>query len=129
MALNLAYNMQVKTRYQYVHSSRRIAGSLKRVALYMNFEDTDGLTMTVSADGTRFSQPIPYTEERQSGRSATGATGYRHVLQFDIKEDVFGDFFDFLVSKVVPSTGVVEYEGIMFEVEPFEREAEFSTGY
>jgi hypothetical protein len=44
-------------------------------------------------------------------------------------DDIFGDFFDYLLSKVVPSTGAVEFFGGEFIVEPInEKEFEFLSG-
>jgi hypothetical protein len=107
----LAYSMKYRTRYWYAGTLRCATADLKKILLYLYFQDTAGLTVNIYADGTRLVAPCTYSQVRQSGMAADNT--FRHFVLITIKGDgIPGSFFDMLISKVVPSTGAIEFFGV-----------------
>jgi hypothetical protein len=127
--LTIPYTHTVQTRYLYGGPMRNSRSTLVKVFPFLKFADTDGLSFVVNADGSRTSVSVPYDQERQSGVFNTGMENYRHHLALHMREGLFGDFFDVTTAKVVPSTGVYEYEGVVLAAQPTGREDEFTSGY
>ena len=124
----ISYAMKFRPRYYYSGSNRFTRSTMKVFIAYLTFQDSGDLTITIYCDGTRLTVPCTYAQSRQSGVAADNT--FRHyVAVLPHTDDIFGDFFDYLLSKVVPSTGAVEFFGGEFIVEPInEKEFEFLSG-
>lgn len=124
MAFTVAYNMQVQTRYLFPGGRRDQWFEMRRAIFHCYFTDTDGLTATLTSDGSRLVGSCPWSQQRQSGLAADNTV--RSNITIRPKTALAGHFFDTLWDKVIPSSGVVEYYGVQLETEQIRREPEFS---
>jgi hypothetical protein len=106
----IAYSMKFQTRYLYSGALRCATASGKCCIVYITFVDTAGLTITVCGDGSRLTSECTFSQVRQSGIRADNTC--RHFIMDLLQAGMDGiSFFDVLISKVVPSTGAVEFFG------------------
>ena len=124
----VSYNMVAQTRYMFVSALKNMRAIAKRAIIWIDFDDTDGLTVTMNADGTRMTASCTYSENRQSGMTSTGADTYRDFISiFALAVSrLWGHHFDIKISKVVPSDGAVELFSQKLEIEDIEETKEFS---
>ena len=107
--VTLAYKIKVKTRPLFSGPRGFEDRKPNKAVIYIDFEDTDGLTITINVDGTRLTATKAYSQTRQSGVTNTGADIYRDLVSIFCREDLrFGKYFDLVIEKVVPSTGNVK---------------------
>ena len=111
--ITLAYSMSAQTRYLYVNeNNRKEVGRAKKATIFIEFDDTDGLTITINVDGSRQTAVCTYVQTRQSGMAAEDSNLYRDMIDIFTLEDLRnGKHFDLIVSKVVPDDGDVEIFG------------------
>ena len=111
--ITLPYSMAGQTRYLYVNENdRKETGRAKKATIFIEFDDTDGLTITINVDGSRQTAVCTYVQTRQSGMAAEDSNLYRDMIDIFTLEDLRnGKHFDLTVSKVVPSDGDVEIFG------------------
>ena len=104
----IPYSMAFRSRYCYSGPNRWNRAQLKALVCHIYFQDTGDLIITIFCDGTRLTVPCTYKQQRQSG-AASDNTFRHYVAVLPHTDDIFGDFFDFLLSKVVPVDGKVEF--------------------
>lgn len=123
----IAWSMVSQTRYLYYDTDRKKVGKPKKVTIFIDFDDTDGLTITLNVDGTRLTASCTYSQTRQSGMINTGATIYRDLIDIFCREEIrAGKHFDIKISKVIPTDGDVELLGQELTVyDGYEEEEEF----
>ena len=123
----IAWSMVAQTRYLFSDADRRKIAKPRKVTIFIDFDDTDGLTIMLNVDGTRLTASVTYSETRQSGMGNTGATVYRDLIEIYCLEAIrAGKHFDINVSKVVPADGDVELFGQELTLEDgYEEEEEF----
>ena len=123
----IGYSMVARTRYLYAGSNHTDFATPKAAVVHMTFADSSGLTITVTCDATRLISANTYAQTRQSGMGADNLL--RHFLWDVLPADGAGrgSFFDVKVSKVVPSTGAVEFFGTQIEVDDIVVEREYSS--
>lgn len=124
---DITWSMVSQTRYLYADEDRKKIAKPKKVTIFIDFDDTDGLTITFHVDGTRLTASCTYSQTRQSGMGNTGATIYRDLIEIFCPEEIrAGKHFDIKVSKVVPTDGDVELFGQELTIyEGHEEEEEF----
>ncbi len=87
-------------------------GIAKKFVLFIDFVDETALTVTIRSDGSRLSATSTYSKIRQSGTETPTLETFRNFINFTFRnEDMFGSFFDALVSKLIPSDGNAEING------------------
>lgn len=99
----------------------------KTLITYVEFDDDEGLVVTISADGSRLVNESTYAQVRQSGVSATGSAGYRLFEAIHLKDGIIGTVFSVLMEKTIPTDGDVEIHCPEIIVLPIERDLEFNS--
>lgn len=124
---DITWSMVSQTRYLYADEDRKKIAKPKKVTIFIDFDDTDGLTITFHVDGTRLTASCTYSQTRQSGMGNTGATIYRDLIEIFCREEIrAGKHFDINISKVVPADGDVELFGQELTIDDgYEEEEEF----
>lgn len=117
------------TRFLFSGIRAKNTGVVKKVVIYIDFVDTTALTIRVRSDETRLIANSTFVQERQSGVMAPASETYRDTIVFDAKgEDLWGSFFDLLLSKVIPADGNAEINGYELVVVDSHYEPEYSSG-
>jgi len=111
----VSYSMKYRPRYYYVGPLKASSGQPKKLLLYLSFVDTDALTVDIYIDGSRIVLPCTFSQVRQSGMAADNT--FRHFIVIEIQEVPRGTFFDYLLTKTIPTTGAVEFFGGEFIVD------------
>jgi hypothetical protein len=85
---------------------------LKYFMLFMEWNDSETLTIAVAIDVNRRSASCTYSQTRVSGLIASSDFDYRDFITIYAGEDMGqAHYFKFTTTKVIPSTGAVEVNG------------------
>lgn len=112
--VTIPYNMKYQTRFIYSDPlNKRKTRQAKAVILFIDFVDSEDLTITINVDKLRHQASAVYSETRQTGvfKGAGGASWvyYRDLIQAILPETLFsGRHYNLEITKVVPSDGNVE---------------------
>lgn len=123
----IAWNMVSQTRYLFSDADRKKIAKAQKVTIFIDFDDTDGLVVTLNVDGTRLVATCTYSQTRQSGMKSTGADTYRDLIEIYALEAIrAGKHFDIKISKTIPTDGAVELFGQEITLlDGYEEEEEF----
>ena len=119
---DLPYSMIVDSRHIPVGPYRNSDGQARKWRAYIDFNDSEAITISVNGQYGKFVTRHEVTMIRQEGIVSAQSTTYRDYIAGIIKESVPGKVFNICIEKVVPAIGGVEYSGYMIEVEDVERE-------
>jgi hypothetical protein len=111
----IAYSMKFRPRYQYVGPLRSSMGQSRLLMLYLSYVDTDAAALNVYVDGSRLTIPCTMTVYKQTGMADDKT--FRHAIAVKLHDVPRGSFFDYLLTKTVPTTGAVEFFGGEFMIE------------
>jgi hypothetical protein len=117
------YEMVAETAYRFLDPLHMACAKIAHGIVEIEFDDTDGLTVTVTSDGGRIVGPCTYSQKRQSGIAADNA--YRRLVGVRMKGAMIGDRFKIRIAKTVPADGDVELFGAFLQGDPHHREIEF----
>ena len=123
-----SYDMVAQTRYIYTSpAAKEFGANVVAALIFIDFNDTDGLVVTINCDNNRITSSCTYTQNRQSGLDDTNADDYRDFIYILAKlSRFFGHFFDIKIVKTVPSDGDIELNDIKIQIEPTGENIEFS---
>jgi hypothetical protein len=126
----LSYSMVNETAYRFpanfTESDRQsMRYEAKRVCLYISFTDDSALVVSIYGDDGRFLATKTYAQSRQSGLAVNNTA--RRAIMFQIQDGMECNRFLARVSKVVPSTGAVEFFGTELQVERRDNEYEWQS--
>jgi hypothetical protein len=116
-----------KPRPFYVGPYRDSRAIATKIFNRVDFADTDGLEVTIEADGARITLPTTYTQERQSGVSGSGSEAYRETEVISLVDGVHGARFSIETKKTIPTDGDVEIHCPEIEIVPTEQGYEFQS--
>ncbi len=106
-----SYSLTSESRPLYVGPRRCFRGTVKQCYLRIDYDDSDGLTVTIVTDKGRVSSANPVVIKRVSGMAAN--TAIRQFLNLYSREGLFGYHFTTTIVKVVPTDGDVEIKGFV----------------
>jgi hypothetical protein len=128
------YNFEIQSRAIYCGPEERSFGELFDFTLLADFADDaeadNTFTIGVKSDYLRQVETGEYFTNQQymGSQSSTERINVRHNLQIVPRVGFFGSFFEYRVTKKIPSDGLFMLFGMRGEVTPMNVDQEFLAG-
>ena len=118
----LPYNMVIDSRYIPVGSFKFNEAEAKIWRAFIDYSDTEEMTIKVRAQFGKFISVYEVILVRQEGIFKTESLAYRDYIAGAVKPGVTGKSMNLYLEKVVPVSGDIEFTGYNLDIEEIERE-------
>jgi hypothetical protein len=118
----LPYSMVVDSRFIPVGKYKFNEAEAKLWRAFIDYADTEALTVRVRAQFGKFISVYEVTLVRQEGIFETESLAYRDYIAGGVKPGVAGKSMNLYLEKVVPATGDVEFTGFNLDIQEIQRE-------